>query len=389
MTHATIIGAGAVGVSAAHHLAERGIEVTLVDKGHAAGETTGKAGGLVFCQLHEPADVRAMGYSIDFFRDLSAAENHFTYHEVGFLRTGTEREHSAFEREVSMQQNEGANVRLVDPPEISEIYPTLSLDGVTVGTYAPGDGYADPHTFTTTLLDEARAKGVTYRPGTKVTDIDVSDTPTVETEAGPIQTDTVVIAAGPWSRRVAALTGVDLPVKPYRAQALVTTPVAFDIGTVYDAHEGVYFRSEQRGGLLVGDGTEEVESDPDGYTQTADFDFLVETSDVVERCLPVDDVGIQNAWAGLCTATPDGRPLVGRPVYEPGSDGGPDDVVVAAGLQGHGFMRSPAVGHAVADIVCDGESEYPEWRPDRFDEHPGDFDIEEMLKLDGKHPGLQ
>ncbi|KAB1190694.1 MULTISPECIES: FAD-binding oxidoreductase [Haloferax] len=388
MTHTTIIGAGAIGVSAAYHLAERGVDVTLLDKGHAAGETTGKAGGLVFSQLHEAPDVRAMGYSIDFFRELSELDNHFTYHEVGFLRTGTEAERPAFEQEVSMQREEGADVRLVEPDEIRDIYPPLSVEGVTVGTYAPDDGYADPHTFTTSLLDEAKAKGVDYRPGAKVTGIDSSSTTTVETESGSVQTDVVVIAAGPWSPQVATLADVEIPVKPYRAQALVTTSVDFDIGTVYDAHEGVYFRSEQSGGLLVGDGTEEVESDPDEYAQTADFEFLVEMSEVVERSLPVDDAGIQNAWAGLCTATPDGRPLVGHPPSRPGSDSGPDDVVIAAGLQGHGFMRSPAVGKAVSDIICAGKTDYPEWSPRRFDEHPGDFEIEEMLKLDGKHPNL-
>ncbi|WP_416841373.1 NAD(P)/FAD-dependent oxidoreductase [Haloferax sp. DFSO52] len=388
MTHATIIGAGAIGVSAAYHLTERGVDVTLLDKGHAAGETTGKAGGLIFTQLHEPTDVRAMKYSLDFFRELSASDNHFTYHEVGFLRTGTESERSTFEAEVSMQRREGANVRLVDPDEIQEIYPSFSIDGVTVGTYAPEDGYADPHTFTTALLDEAKSNGIDYRPGTMVTGIDRSSPPTVETEAGAVQTDVVVIAAGPWTSRVAKLADIEVPVKPYRAQALVTTPVDFEIGTVYDAHEGVYFRSEQSGGLLVGDGTEEVESDPDAYTQTADFDFLVETSDVVERGLPVEDVGIQNAWAGLCTATPDGKPLVGRPPDEPGGESGPNNIVLAAGLQGHGFMRSPAVGKAVAAVVCDEEHDYPEWSPRRFDDHPGDFDINEMLKLDGKNPTL-
>jgi glycine/D-amino acid oxidase-like deaminating enzyme len=266
-----------------------------------------------------------------------------------------------------------------------DIYPALSLEGITVGTYAPADGYADPHTFTTTLLDAAEARGVDYRPGTTVTDVDTAGSPTVETDEGAVDTDVVVVAAGPWSGAVAALADVDLPVKPYRAQALVTTPVDFDVGTVYDADAGVYFRSETGGGLLAGDGTEEVEFDPDDYAETADFDFLADTSEVVEDRLPVEEVSVTNAWAGLCTATPDGRPLVGRPPAAPGGESGPDDVVVAAGLQGHGFMRAPAVGRAVADAVCAGETDYPEWDPARFDTHPGDFEIEEMLKLDGKH----
>lgn len=388
MTHVTVIGAGSIGVSVAYHLAKRGESVTLLDKGHVAGETTGKAGGLVFSQLHEPADVRSMDYSIDFFRALSARDNHFTYHETGFLRTGTEDERPVFEREVEMQRAEGADVYLVDPDEIRDIYPALSLDGVTVGTFAPEDGYADPHTFATTLLTEAKALGVDYRSEQRVTDVDFDGGPVVETDTETIATDLVVVAAGPWSHRVAALADVDLPVKPYRAQAMVTTPVDFEIGTVYDAHEGVYFRAEQGGGLLVGDGTEEVESDPNDYAQTADFEFLVETGEVVERRLPVEEVGVQTAWAGLCTATPDGRPLVGRPPFEPGEDETPDAFLVATGLQGHGFMRAPAVGAEVAALVCDGERDFPEWRPTRFKSHPGDFAVEEMLKLDGKHPGL-
>lgn len=389
MTRVTVIGAGAIGVSIAAHLVDRDVDVTLLDKGHAAGETTGKAGGLVFSQLHDPADVRAMAYSLEFFRSLSRRDNHFQFHESGFLRLGTETERPVFEHEVAMQRAAGADVRLVDPDEMATIYPDLSLADVTVGTYSPSDGYADPHTFTTTLLAEAEASGLDYRPGTTVVDVTPSRSPSVTTDEETIESDVVVIAAGPWAHQLAALAGVDLPTKPYRAQALVTTPVDAAVGTVYDAHDGVYFRAEESGGLLVGDGTEEVESDPDDYSRRADFDFLANMSDTIDYRLSVTDVGVQNAWAGLCTATPDGLPLVGRPPIEPGAGDRPDGLLVAAGLQGHGFMRAPAVGRAVAALLCADRHSIPEWSPDRFDAHPGDFEIEEMLALDGKHDHLE
>ncbi len=65
---------------------------------------------------------------------------------------------------------------------------------------------------------------------------------------------------------------------------------------------------------------------------------------------------IERAWAGLCTATPDYDPLLGelRP-----------NCYVAAGWQGHGFMRSPALGEAIAKDVL-GEGEIPEFDPTRF-----------------------
>ncbi|MFW5919835.1 MAG: FAD-dependent oxidoreductase, partial [Halanaeroarchaeum sp.] len=54
--HVVVVGAGVVGVSVAAHLVDADTTVTLLDKGHVAGETTGKAAGFVYHQFHEPAD---------------------------------------------------------------------------------------------------------------------------------------------------------------------------------------------------------------------------------------------------------------------------------------------------------------------------------------------
>ncbi|MFB6154604.1 MAG: NAD(P)/FAD-dependent oxidoreductase [Haloferacaceae archaeon] len=376
-----VIGAGAVGVSTAYHLADRGAAVTLLDSGHAAGETTGKAAGLAFQQFHGPEDVRSMAYSLDFFRELDAQSDHFEFHRSGFLRIGTEEERPVFEREVEMQRAEGADVRLVDRDGVRDLYPDLNLDGVTVGTYAPGDGHADPHTFTTTLLRRAEALGVDYRPETPAVDVDVADgvAEAVETPDGRLDADVVVVTAGPWSKKVAALSGASLPLKPYRVQALVTAAVDVDVGPVYDAHRGVYFRSEQDG-LLAGDGTEETESDPDDYKRAADVDFMAHVGDVLRARLPVDDVGVQNSWAGLGSATPDTRPLVGPVPTGPGGDV-IEGLYAGAGLQAHGFMRSPTVGRALAAEILDGETLYPEYLPTRFDGDVGDFPVREMMAV--------
>jgi glycine/D-amino acid oxidase-like deaminating enzyme len=377
-----VVGAGAVGVSTAYHLADRGVDVTLIDSGHAAAATTGKAAGFAFQQFHDPVDVRAMTYSLAFFRELSEQSDHFEFRESGFLRLGTDKERPVFEREVAMQREQGADVRLVDPDEIRDLSPELRLDGVTVGTYAPGDGHADPHTFTTTLLSRAEELGVDYRPETPATDIDVEGgrVRAVETPGDRLAADAVVVTAGPWSKRVGNLAGVSLPLKPYRVQALVTTAVDFEVGTVYDAHRGVYFRSEQDG-LLAGDGTEEVESDPDDYKRAADVAFMAHVGDVLRDRLPVGDVGVQNSWAGLGTATPDTRPLVGPVPTRPGGEV-VEGLFVGAGLQAHGFMRAPTVGRALAAEILDGETAYPSYRPTRFDGDVGDFPVREMMAVD-------
>ncbi len=380
-----VIGAGAVGVSVAAHLAANEVDVILCDRGHAAGKTTGKAAGLVFSQFHDPVDVRAMAYCLDYVDRLDREEDDFTFHRTGYLRVGTEAERPTFEREVRIYRECGVDARLVEPDEIDEIEPALVTDDLTVGSYCPDDGHVDPHTFTTTMLRRAERDGVDYRPNTTVTDIvlDGDAVVAVETERGTIDADHVVIAAGPWSKQVARLAGVTLPLKPYRVQAMVTTEVDFDVIPVYDAAMGAYFRSEGSG-VLVGDGTEEFESDPETYDERPDLSFLETAGEVMERRLAAGDVGVVNGWAGLGSGTPDAFPLLGNPPVEPGANRQVDGLWVACGLQAHGVMRAPIAGTLVADAIVAGDDRVsiPEYDPNRFDDDPGDFPVRELMKLE-------
>jgi sarcosine oxidase subunit beta len=65
------------------------------------------------------------------------------------------------------------------------------------------------------------------------------------------------------------------------------------------------------------------------------------------RYPPAAGATIEHAWAGLYDMTPDAHPIIGRIA---------DDVYAACGFSGHGFMQSPAVGRAVAELVLRGES---------------------------------
>jgi sarcosine oxidase subunit beta len=68
---------------------------------------------------------------------------------------------------------------------------------------------------------------------------------------------------------------------------------------------------------------------------------------LVRRYPPAEGASIDHAWAGLYDMTPDAHPIIGRVA---------DGVYVACGFSGHGFMQSPAVGRAVAELVLRGES---------------------------------
>ncbi|MFW5949096.1 MAG: NAD(P)/FAD-dependent oxidoreductase, partial [Halolamina sp.] len=326
-----------------------------------------------------------MDYCKSYIRELTTEDPNFTVHETGYLRVGTENERETFEREAAIYRDCGVDVEVVNAERMQEIEPALETEGLSVGTYVADDCHVDPHSMTTAILRRAEAAGVDYQPDTPVTDIGVDDgrVTGVTTPEGNVDADHVVVAGGPWSKRLCGFAGVTLPCRPYRVHALVTTEVDVAPMPIYDADSGAYFRAES-GGVLLGDGSDETESDPDGYDATPDFSFLDTAAEVLERRLPLSDPGVVNAWVGCSSATPDGFPLIGGPPVTPGEEGGVDGLWVGAGLQGHGVMRAPIVGKLIADALCSGADHVavPEYDPNRFDADPGEFTIDEMMKLD-------
>jgi sarcosine oxidase subunit beta len=77
------------------------------------------------------------------------------------------------------------------------------------------------------------------------------------------------------------------------------------------------------------------------------------------RYPPAAGVGLERAWAGLYDMTPDAHPIIDRVA---------DGIVAACGFSGHGFMQSPAVGRAVAELVLEQEPTFDltPYRLDRF-----------------------
>jgi glycine/D-amino acid oxidase-like deaminating enzyme len=237
----------------------------------------------------------------------------------------------------------GRDVTLLDGAAVAERLPGHDADDVAVGALARDAACVYPAADTEAGADRAADAGATIRTGTPVA-LAESGT-TVETPDGPRSFDAVLLAAGAHSRDLLADVSVPIPVKPYRVQACQTGSVATDLPIWYDATESYYARPRD-GGLLVGDGTEEREADPDAYDRTADDDFVSVSLDRVTAAVgerpPVD-----RAWAGVCTATPDRNPLVG-PVER-------DGLFVATGWHGHGFMRAPALGETVAGQIRGGD----------------------------------
>ncbi len=370
-----VVGGGAVGVTAAADLAARGAEVTLYDRGDLASGSSGRAAGVLYDAYAEDVDATLAARAMERFRAFDRSLPGFSFTPCPYViavREG-DSDAEAVPAMVERMREHGREVTVVQPGALGERFP-LRTDDLAVAAVAEGAGWCDPTSYVAATAERARREGVRILTDSPVA-FDGLSAPTLRVDDATRSFDAVVVAAGAHTERLLAEAGIRVPVKPYRVQAL-TSRVAYEGPMTYDATAGAYFRPHPTG-LLAGDGTEPVEADPDAYDSEADDWFVDDVADVLAERAGYDPA-VERSWAGLCTATPDGDPLVG-PVGD-----APTSVFVAAGWQGHGFMRAPAIGEHVAEGVVASLSEErrsPSASPwiDAFD--PERFDGDESFEI--------
>jgi sarcosine oxidase, subunit beta len=320
-----VAGSGAVGASVAYHLALLGADdVVVAERGELVSGSTSRAMGGVRQQFSTAEEVVLARESIEFLARLGPS----LFRQVGYLFLATTADGlAALEERRALQNELGVPVERVD----ASIVRGLAVDDVLGATCCWSDGVADPAGVAREVLRLAQARGVVVRPNTRAEDV---------------ERDVLVIACGPWSPELAATVGVDLPIRPLCRQLLETSPVAGlpdELPMVIEAETGFHFR--RRGDRLV-----LAMTDPEPrwtFETTVDesvFDDRLQR--LALRYPPAADATIANAWAGLYDMTPDAHPIVGRIA---------DGVYAACGFSGHGFMQSPAVGRALAELILRGE----------------------------------
>jgi glycine/D-amino acid oxidase-like deaminating enzyme len=374
VTRVAVVGGGALGVTAARDLAARGADTALYERDDLASGASGRAAGIAYDAFAEDVDAAVAARAVERFRELDdeGAVDFVEHPYVWFAHAGDDRRAAAVRESAQRMRANGRDVTTLGPDEFADRFPALAGVDVAAAAVARDAGYLDPADYVAAMGDRAESAGATVETGTPVRLAD--DGTAVETPTGVERFDAVLVAAGAHTERLLADVDVPIPMKPYRVQALVTEP--FDghdrVPTCYDATEGRYARPRD-GGLLVGDGTQEREFDPDDYDETADADFerasLAWLSEA--RSERTADPGVRRSWAGLCTATPDRNPLLG----EIG-----EGLYVATGWHGHGFMRAPALGERIAERMLGGDAVAP-FDPTRFD---GDeeFSVVEGMTVD-------
>ena len=368
-----IVGGGIVGASVAYHLRADGFtgRVLVVDPDltHMRAATPASMGG-VRTQYGVASNLAMARYGLDFFAGFDEklaggwGRPHAHFRRAGYLLLAHTSNEVALRRRCAAQQAIGVGVEWLVPKDIRQVVPALAVDGVVGALWSREDGYVNPSGALQGFIERSRELGAEWRQD-EVVDLQLEGAhPTVRLrDAGTLSAAVVVVAAGAWSREVARLAGVDLPVYPLRRQACLVqlgTPPTAPLPMTLDRDSAIHFRSdtETTDHLLV---SRQLPDESPGFR----FDWDVESFATyivphLRRYLPgCGEPRLQRGWAGHYDVSPDDNPILGPHPEHP-------SLLIAAGFSGHGLMLAPAAGRITSELIRLGRAETLEARPYRL-----------------------
>ncbi len=365
---AVIIGGGVMGCAIQYHMAQLGVTNTvLLERDVIASGSTGRSQAI--CRMHysNPVTTELAWQSLQVFADFDARVGGTSgFVNTGYLVVVNEADEGGLQRNVAMQQELGVPTSVVSRDDLASLAPMVTLYDDERAAWEPQSGYADPYQVTVSYAARAQESGariVTRSPAARIETTGDRVQAVITTSGDRIATDTVIVAAGPWSKQVLAGVGVDAPLIPVRHQvATVARPVEVvpHHPTVGDISQSFSFRPDGSNFTTMGFGDDDEQSDPEVYPQGVDITEAASARAKLARRVPgMADAYYRGGWSGLFTTTPDWHPILDA---VPGVGG----LYCAIGFSGHGFKLSPAIGKAVAELVLEGRARDVDLSPLRF-----------------------
>ncbi len=406
-----VIGAGVVGAATALALRREGHGVLVIDReGPAAGASSGNAGAVVnescaptampgvwkqaLASIGDPLSplsirpsylLRAAPWLLRFLlasrqgrvasiaRELHALSQHAAsdwrkltkgtaldgfFHDGGWLKVyETE---AAFEKTAAarkLMDALGVGYELLSADDIRNLEPALAPifhHGIFQKSSLRCD---DPAGLVRAMVDEAVSAGAAFRVATVTALEPQGQRVRVRCGSETLGARRVVVAAGAWSRRLAAQVGHKVPLDtergyhvmlPRGTEALLSRPVLNG--------ERSFVLSPMRAGLRM---TSQVEIA--GVDAPPNFARVRHLLPEARRMLPELDVREESVWMGCRPSLPDSLPVIGPARNAP-------NVLFAFGHQHLGLTLAAVTAFAVAAVVAGREPavDLSPYRPERF-----------------------
>jgi FAD-dependent oxidoreductase domain-containing protein 1 len=354
-----IVGGGIMGSALAYWLTrlEPGVAVVVVERDPTyASASSALSAASIRQQFTTPVNIRISQASIEFLRcagellEVDGSRPDIGLTEAGYLYLASDSSLEGLRQAHAIQTQHGAEVALLSPAQLACRFPWLETRDLAAGTLGlRAEGWFDGYLLLTAFARKARSQGARFVRG-EVTEMEIRGL-RVESiglaDGSRIRCGHLINAAGPWSRPVAMLAGVDLPVFARRRtvyviacrSALSPFPLLIDPCGFWIRPEGT--------GFIAGFSPAE---DPDDAPLEPEYDAFDSWlwPALAARVPAFEAAKLERAWAGYYEMNVfDHNGIVG---FHPEIA----NFGLLSGFSGHGMQQAPVVGRGMAELILHG-----------------------------------
>lgn len=395
---AIIIGGGIVGLSSALYLKRSGWDVTVLDKGDFSDNCSyGNCGYICpshFIPLATPGVVKQglkwmwnskspfyvqprldwslLSWGLKFMRSATAknveeaaiplrdiallskkeyeswlgSDFNFAYEKKGLLeifQTDAGAEHA--KHTVEKAHDIGlSDTKLLKKEELQALEPHTTINGQGAILFNC-DAHCYPNKLMQQLIGLLQKEGVKLLPRQEVVSFEKNNQriTKVITANAVYEADKIVIATGSWSRGIAALAGINIPLMPGRGYSVTLENSPYKVNYPAVLLEGRAAITPMDGNKIRFGGTMEITS----HKTPPRMNRVQGILDAVKRFYPEFDVPFppqEKIWYGYRPCSADGLPYIGRVKKY-------DNLVVATGHSMLGLSLGAGTGKLVSEII--------------------------------------
>lgn len=351
-------------------LAQAGARVELFERDRAGRASSWAAAGMLAAGIEtEPSEEpllvlgqRSQALWPSFARELGDASGIDVGHRTeGSLRIALTRDEAAQLRYVyDFQRKLGIGLDWLSGEALAAREPHLS-PRIAGALFSPHDHQVDNRELVPALIAAFQRAGGTLHEEAPVSRIDIANgrATGVHVDGTLHAADTIVLAAGAWSRGIDGVPEELRPrVRPVKGQmiALQMDPAAPLLHHVLWTPQA-YIVPRRNGRLLVGASVEER-----GFDRSITAGAVMALLDAAWRAIPAtEDLPINEIWAGFRPGSPDDAPILGP--------SGIDGLVLATGHYRNGILLTPVTADLVSTFILTGVADnlLAKFSPARFE----------------------
>jgi glycine oxidase len=349
-----IIGGGVMGCAVALRLAQRGVAVTVIERGIPGAEASSAAAGILGPQMESdtPGPLLELGLrSRALYPALAAELRDAAGVDIGYVKSGVlalaldEAEEAELTARRTWQLGRGLRVETLAPAVVRELEPAVTTE-IRAALRFPDDGQVNARELARALSQAAAAAGARFLQGRYVRRvlIDRGAAVGVELDGENLAAGCVVVAAGSWSGLIEGAGVPGLVVRPARGQiALIETrPPMFR--HVVSVHGRGYLVPRRDGTVLAGSTMEMA-----GFRKEVTVGGLAQILGLASLLVPaLADAPVTGTWSNFRPYTEDHLPVLGHTPIR--------DLVLATGHFRNGILLAPITAQAIAELVAGGSS---------------------------------